>query len=453
MTLTPVTLEGQQYYSAHDLKNVYKTYFLGTSRTTRLIITKKNISPNNYIFAIHTAKNGWVVSDESTKRAKVLLKKEFCEANILSPPSSPKRPNTPVKKPSSPIAKPVRNDDLQMAPPILHLDEEEMFKDEDGNILEIEVRGEKEEDKIFFYCKDVAEKFGIPSLNRNILAEHTSYIRNEDFVLFGRDSTMYTQPIKTLFLTYQGLLKVLFVSRNKNANSFRKWASKTLFTIQMGTQEQKDRLGAKIQNINYQDFSNVFRKHANKLSAIYLIKVGTVKDKRTEYNIPLEYKDEQALYKYGFTDDLCRRFKEHSKTFGKDTDLDLFSYVDPKFMSQAEVKVKNVFSAFEKEYFFENHKELVILTKKEEQNAKDLFRMIARECAGNSEELTKQIQQLNLQHKVEIMEIKNELAMAQKENEYLIEKNATLIEKHSLELENKNLQIRLLQMEKEMAKN
>ncbi len=47
---------------------------------------------------------------------------------------------------------------------------------------------------------------------------------------------------KKLFLTYIGLLKVLFSSRTKSANKFVKWASKTLFVAQMGTIVQKTQL-------------------------------------------------------------------------------------------------------------------------------------------------------------------------------------------------------------------
>lgn len=452
MKLSTISLNHNQYYSADDLKVLYKSYFIGTSRTTRLIITKKNISAENYIYAMKTTKNGWVEANETSKRAKLLLKKEFCDMQIISPPSTPKRI---IKKTSSPISDtPKKEEEIKMAPPILYLDEEEMFKDADGNALPIEVRGEREEDKIFFYCKDVSDKFGISDLNKTILREHTSYVRNEDFILFGRVDNVHSQPIKTLFLTYQGLLKALFVSRNKNANSFRRWASKTLFTIQMGSQQEKDKLGAKIQNINYQDFANVFRKHANKLSAIYLIKIGNVKDIRKTFNIPQNYSDEQTLYKYGFTDDLNRRFKEHCKTFDKmenvKIDLNMFSYVDTKFVSQAEVRVKNVFEAYEKGFEYDNQKELVILTKKEEENAKDLFKMIARECAGSSEELTKKIQELNLQHKIEIMELQKENELNKKEINHLKEVHKMEKDNHSLEINNKNLQIKLLELEKQL---
>jgi len=320
MTLELITLNGQQYYSADDLKLIYKPYFLGTSRTTRLIIGKKNISPTNYIYAIKSAKNGWIQSEESSKRAKVLLKQEFCQQSIISPPTTPKKikKDIPIVKPPSPIISRT-TEEPENAPPILYLDEEEMFKDADGNVLPIEVRGERNRQNIFFRVKDISDNFVFPKLKTVLLNNSSEYKRGLHFKTFIRQSTVVNYdpnlPNKktSLFLTYKGLLRFLFVSRNKNAEQFQDWAEEKLFTIQMGTQEEKDKLGTKIQNINYSDFSNVFRKHANKLSAIYLIKIGQVKDIRTTFNIPDSYSDEQMLYKYGFTDDLNRRFKEHCK--------------------------------------------------------------------------------------------------------------------------------------------
>jgi len=116
--------------------------------------------------------------------------------------------------------------------------------------------------------------------------------------------------------------------------------------------------------------------------------------------------------------------------------LEMFSFVDPKFNSQAEVDVKNIFEGFAKDFTFEQQKELVILNKNEEVTAKKLFRMISREYAGCSEEMQKRIAELKAeidmlkqQHIIALMEVQNELEMEKKNN-------AFLKEKHVLELEN-----------------
>ena len=44
---------------------------------------------------------------------------------------------------------------------------------------------------------------------------------------------------KELYLTYLGMLKVLFSSRSGNAEMFQEWAFKVLFTVQIGSKEDK----------------------------------------------------------------------------------------------------------------------------------------------------------------------------------------------------------------------
>ena len=47
---------------------------------------------------------------------------------------------------------------------------------------------------------------------------------------------------KKLYLTYAGLLKVLFGSHTKSVDKFVHWATKTLFVAQMGSHNQKTNL-------------------------------------------------------------------------------------------------------------------------------------------------------------------------------------------------------------------
>ena len=437
-----ITVNDQLFYSADELKPHYKDYFKGTSRGARYVIDRHEIAAENYIYG-KKRNEVWCESNATYKLAKVLLKKEFCENNIFI---------SRVKKEEK------KKEDVPIAPPRLFLEEEEMFKDAEGQPVDIEVRGEREEDKIFFYCKDVAEKFGISDLNKSLLRSHTSYSRNEDFVLLGRVDNVHSEPIKSIFLTYQGLLKVLFVSRNKNANVFRKWATKILFTSQMGTQEQKDKLGAALQNVNYKNFRSVFRQHANKMSAIYLITIGKVADVRSIFKIPSCIPDESCLYKYGYTDDLSRRFREHCNTYDKmdnvKINLEMFSFVDPKFNSQAEVDVKNIFEGFAKDFTFEQQKELVILNKNEEVTAKKLFRMISREYAGCSEEMQKRIAELKAeidmlkqQHIIALMEVQNELEMEKKDNAFLKEKHVLELENAKKDVESLKKELRIKELE------
>ena len=72
----------------------------------------------------------------------------------------------------------------------------------------------------------------------------------------SKDSSKKT--VKALFLTYTGLLRVLFVSRNKNAETFTIWATQKLFTMQMGSKEAKEILGTEVLNIKIENYRAVF---------------------------------------------------------------------------------------------------------------------------------------------------------------------------------------------------
>jgi hypothetical protein len=435
--IEPVLINKKSYYIADDVKKEYPKYFKGTSRTVRNIIDKKSISNKYYEIAIKHAKEGWKKSDFSSKKAKLLLLKSFCEDNIF------RDAENIVEKEKKPIEK------IPEAPPIIILEEEEMFKDCDGNVLNIEVRGERDENGIYFYCKDVANAFNLPNLNKNLNDKNTSYKNNEDYVLFNRPHSMGSvknKPIKTLFLTYEGILHVLYSNRNKNTRQFRSWATKTLFTHQFGTQEQKDKLGAELQNIKYQSFTDVFRKYNNKLSVIYLIRIGKVKDMRKSLDIPSSIPDTNYIYKYGFTDDLNRRYKEHVKTYsqyeGSNIEMETFSFVEPKYNSNAETDIKDINDSFNTIHKFEKFSELIILDIKQKEATKKIFQAVSKKYMGYSEELQK-----------EISELRNEIEILKMENKHLVEKQELEIKNLNLEIENRDMKIKLLEMEKCLNKN
>ena len=59
-------------------------------------------------------------------------------------------------------------------------------------------------------------------------ANHYKYFTNK--ILINSENNVSK---KELYLTYNGMLKVLFTSRTGNAELFQNWASKILFTHQI----------------------------------------------------------------------------------------------------------------------------------------------------------------------------------------------------------------------------
>jgi hypothetical protein len=110
---------------------------------------------------------------------------------------------------------------------IFKLEREEKFQTVDGQILEIETRGERHSEKIFFRVRDVMIAFEMPTLIQSLLHITSNYERGVDFVTFTRESLVVNHyqrlsskrivPNKNpLYLTYDGMLRVLFCSRIRN---------------------------------------------------------------------------------------------------------------------------------------------------------------------------------------------------------------------------------------------
>lgn len=182
----------------------------------------------------------------------------------------------------------VIKDETEDAPPILKLKTAEKFYGNDGEIIEIEVRGERHHDKCFFKVTDVSTGFDVLRLHNVIIGAHSTYEEYVDYKYFYCISCIkdVNKKIRKMFLTYDGILKVLYTSRGKNGGKFRAWASKTLNVAQMGTVAQKSKLACKLLGVDTQSLINVLKTVPTPISCIYFFLIGTVKDLRNKYNIP-----------------------------------------------------------------------------------------------------------------------------------------------------------------------
>ena len=121
---------------------------------------------------------------------------------------------------------------IENAPPLLHLKNEEKFKDCDENIIEIETRGEKNRNKIYFKVKDVMIGFEMHRLDDILLDKSCNYelnIHYKKYFIRELPRPGRTTIKKQLYLTYYGFLKVILNSTSKqyfflkNINMLTKW--------------------------------------------------------------------------------------------------------------------------------------------------------------------------------------------------------------------------------------
>ena len=383
------------------------------SRNGRELIKNKKIKDFIYV---RLKENKWIISDgKSYKYDKILFKKLFIDT---------------IKEINDPIITDAKYD---TAPNIIHLDNNEKFRDNEGNVLEIETRGERQVNNIYFKVKDVMNGFGMDNLITTIIDKRRidSYCENIDYKYFNckiLGAAQKTTIKKELYLTYEGILRVLFASHNKKVKTFIKWATETLFTVQLGEQDDKDNLASDLLGVNAKTIKDVFKTNSSKTPVVYLYLIGNANELLKKNN----YNKTDILCKYGCTNDIERRCSEHDKNFSKEfnTKIELlcFSIIESKYIFEAESNITQYFKSNTIEY--KNTQELLVINKKDITQIKQHYKMIQNSYIGRYDEMNNKISLLEK----EIIELNNKLLIKDKDIEILIEK-------HKNDLKDKDIQI------------
>ena len=377
-------------YDLDSLVQYDQAYFFGCLKRKRDAITKKQIPEEHYFYAKIT-KDGWSESESKYLRAKILVTEEWAKANVIKlvekyavkTPSSTLRAGPPGPKAStSRVIVKTRKE----APDLLKLEDHEKFRDSEDNIFEVEVRGVRNEEQIFYKGKDVEKVFGMGSLVRGIHNNDNNYIKEEDYEIFllaheplnvvrGSIEKSQSRRVQSVFFTYNGLLKVIFNSRSGVAHKFRKWATKIIYTAHLGTDEQRIEQALEIAGVNASLVKQVFDTCVTKVPCVYLFYIGAVTKMRKHY--PVDLKDHRTgiIYKFGMTKSLHRRLMEHIKEYGglenSDLKLSQWSPINEKLASRAETQLSHFFN--NKKIIFQKHVEIVILGRSDMSDVKEQY--------------------------------------------------------------------------------
>ena len=445
----------KMFYNNTDLFNYDQIFYYGCKTKPKTIVTKKKIPESEFLYA-NLKKGDWNLSSSECKKSQLLISKEWVDKYYFKiddrkePTIIPKPVNivfeetieleesnvTILEEEQKNIVEELTiNQEILEAPKLLLLDDSEKFKDADGNIIEIETRGTKDRKNIYFKVSDVSKGFDMENLNSTLLDTRGCYERKIDYTTFfirqAFGSTKSSTIKKCLYLTYHGLLRVLFVSKNKNVKRFQDWAEDCLFTIQMGEKKEKIKLGTGLLGIHEKTYEAVFNKCPNALPAIYLIYLGTVKDLRNTFKINDSFPDDYMVYKYGCTKNLSQRLGSNKSQYGKLENikfvLNTFHGIDPIYKFKAENDIKEECEAYEINLQAEGYKELIVLNPKQLEHLKKSYGRIARDYAGHTAELQQQIR-----------ELKDEMLKINYENERLNTLVETNDKYHKLELKNKD---------------
>ena len=439
--MNTITINNEEYILSEELF-IKAPVYCKDARNGRELIKKNKLK--DFIFA-KLEKEKWKITDGNSRKCdKTLFKLSF--VNTIPEITEEKQI--------------IDDNNIELAPDIIHLNDSEKFKDDNNNIIEIETRGERAVDKIYFKVKDVMKEFKLENFDKNIHDKKSYFKENEHYKYFNCkkiNKTIKTIKIKKeLFLTYEGMLRVLFASHSPNVKPFIKWATNSLFVMHLGNQHQKNELVSNLLGVNAKAIKEVFNTSTNTLPCIYLFTLGTVKNLRTSMNINSNYSDESIVAKFGFTKDLARRTSEHITNFNKIINVDLklkhHSYIDPQYISNGESDLKLFISALKINYVYENYEELIIIPPDLIKIVEKQYEQIGKSYMGHIAELITKIKELeNINEKLILI---HELELSKEQQKNIIKDNEFELykEQHKNIIKDKDLEflqykIKILEMQ------
>ena len=438
-----VVIDSQVYYSADDIKSKARA-FAGSARNAREMVRQRRVPSDAYIYlrkqpGITTYKK----TDGSASQDRIYFAEAFTKTITELNPTATREQ---VASSAPRVAKATSEEtvDQETAPDIIELDDDEKFHDDEGNVLEIETRGERTYDGIYFRVKDVSSGFGIESLKTTLLKQDSGYKRKVDYKVFActevsnvyRKTTSTASARKFLFLTYTGLNRVLTVTRNSKTVKFQKWALETLFVAQMGSAIERSIVAQRIQHSSFT------------FSGLYLIKIASVSTVRHKMLFNDSVQDDDGVYKFGRAEQINARYQQHTKDpvyvdLGQTLEIICASFVPEQFLVEAEQSLRSkVYPSHGHAY--SGKKELIVLNAKQLRDVVRVYESIKT----NYSTMVSTTSQYIVDLRNELNETKLEVA---NKNIEIASKSIDIANKNT-EIANKNTDVAILTGQVEILK-
>ena len=366
--LNSFEFNGYRVYNLVDLIAYDEAYFYGCLKRKRNVLkNEERFDIDGSYFFAKQVNSRWEECDSSLSRANILVKYEWAHSHVTKLVDCGAVGGADYGAVGGGVEVPLRE-----APSLIFLEEYEKFRDDEGNVFEVEVRGVREEDKIFFKGRDLEELFEMDHLRNNVQDEKSNFVKGQDYLFFAVSKnnefryslTPQRNQSKRMFFTYLGLTKVIFRSNSGVAYRFQKWANKVIYTAHVGTPDQRIEQAIEMLGVNAGIVKEVFRTCVAKVPCVYLFHIGKVVEMRQSYPDLKQYKS-GMLFKYGRTENLSRRLGEHMSTFGtlegSRFELSYWSPINVNNVAMAESQLSTFFDA--KKIAFLDHVEVVLLKK------------------------------------------------------------------------------------------
>ena len=423
--MLPVKLNGHVYYEYSDI--AHSNPKLKCPSRSSLFVKKYDVGAKNTIHARKIGKK-WVVSNgKSKKMDKLFIRRKWFDEYFEDDTSDSE---TDDDQNANCIPK---TNKIPEIPQVVDIEKNNSI----GGNMDILLVGKRTYDGIYFYAKDISREFGLKNVSNTLRNPNGSFVENTHYIYFmPGDSPLSCiqkmRKVKQLFITYVGLLKLLYTSRNKQAEKFVRWASQIVFTAHIGVKDDKIKLAADLVGVSGAAVREFLNTSSKTIPCIYLFQIGTVSKLRKSMKISAKYDDSDIVGKWGYTSDLARRTGEHSsnKSYGgiagSSISLIYHSPIDPKYVSKAEKNIKDYFIGNGYKLDYSNHDELVIIKKKQLSVVKTQYHLLGSLYAGHVAELTSKIKDMENKAEIEkqkylteLLRESNRADIMEKDNEIL----------------------------------
>ncbi|KAI9099806.1 hypothetical protein DFS34DRAFT_678593 [Phlyctochytrium arcticum] len=253
----------------------------------------------------------------------------------------------------------------------------------DGKPLNLEAYGDRAPQGIRFKVTNVSTVFNAPTLTAVLTNVTSSFEKPRHFCKVAGH----------YYFTYLGFVKWIITSRqNKLADDVQEWMIETLFTAQLGTNQQKSKLIARMAGVTIRDVKALFSKCVDPISVVYLWRVGEVKDFRDRLKIESCHSDSAVLFKFGLSGDFSERGDgyDFDQQFGFPLvdclRLETFATIDSAYLHKAEKILKDgVLFPFRLTLYGQTKQfdEFVCIPTKDCMTpVKDAFKFVSELCSG-----------------------------------------------------------------------
>lgn len=308
--------------------------------------------------------------------------------------------------------------------PLIELEDHEQFRDVNDNIVNIVVRGKRSPDGILLRAIDIQRFFGISQLVHMVLNDKTSsYIKTNHYIVIDELLDNHRNPTiaqkhsnkhishDSVYLTWLGFHRVIFVSRSGNANvdHMAAWIMRLTYVHQVGSNKERVDLASTL----------ISFKCLHKISGLYLIRIDKVSALRecmhiNEETYPSSEYDSGYVYKFGRSDDIQKRVKDHQDDrrgygrYSKNVSLHWFVNINETVLSKAESNLNEFFEMNGLKFEFiddrgNEHKELVIIKSSQERAlVKEKYLSIIKHFPSRENELIQMMTNARDQYEFEL---------------------------------------------------